>query len=272
MPSFSLYGGACLRTQTILDAYCYTTAVTKKARRSARFCLTHHNDPTLPLRLGTRPQGNSKKYHSLRVSPASNPPERPTPCAMSHAEQQALPRQRGERMPVTLYYCLVRRSLPPRPAYIATCELWPGLSRRRSLSPSHSPPLCSKAKWEMGSPPSQKGKRDSAPIPKGKRENRKGRQHLLRSNSTRQPDNAHTRTHAHTHTSTKETKRNNFPVGLTTKPPITQLLHLSGKPSSGKKSQKGFRKPIPQRPGCRCGSRHVEGCWGFPHFVSRFIG
>lgn len=98
------YGGACLRTQTILDAYCYTTAVTKKARRSARFCLTHHNDPTLPLRLGTRPQGNSKKVSLLEGESGLKParktyPLRYEPCRTAGLAEAA----RGTKC---MYVCM----------------------------------------------------------------------------------------------------------------------------------------------------------------------
>ena len=65
--------------------------------------------------------------------------------------------------------------------------------------------------------PSQK--REKGKLAKTKSEGGKGGQHLLRTNSTMQPDRAHARTN--------EKKRNDFPIGLTP-PQSRQPLENNG--------------------------------------------
>ena len=55
--------------------------------------------------------------------------------------------------------------------------------------------------------------REKVKLARPKREKRKGRQPLLRSNSTRQPGRAHARTH-------ERNGKERFPVGLTPQPPM----------------------------------------------------
>ena len=55
----------------------------------------------------------ARRYHSLRVSPALHPPERPPPLATSllgHASQHALPRRLGERRSVSIV-CIICAAL-----------------------------------------------------------------------------------------------------------------------------------------------------------------
>ena len=95
-------GGACLRAQPSRLCIAALPLLPTKDTRIAGVCVPdaprttqlYYHAEALRLQVAAR------RYHSLRVSPASHPPERPAPLAASrreHASKHALPRRRGER-------------------------------------------------------------------------------------------------------------------------------------------------------------------------------
>ena len=78
------------------------------------------------------PRVVARRYHSLRMSPALHPPERPTPLAASligHASQHALPRRRGERI------------YPgPKPTHTQQTETGEKSVRAANCTPGHREP------------------------------------------------------------------------------------------------------------------------------------